>query len=58
MGGAAIIYRPLFADGIPAPLQDYDLIEITEEESALAGACIVAIDSDTCLVPEETPRDP
>lgn len=54
--GIAIIYRPLFADGIPEPLNDYDLIEISEEESALAGACIVAIDSDTCLLPAETPR--
>lgn len=54
--GVAIIYKPLFTEGIPEPIADWDLIEISEEESAKAAACIVALDSDRCLLPAETPR--
>lgn len=54
--GLAIIYKPLFKDGIPEPLKDYDFIEVSEEEVAQAGACIVALDSKKCLLPAECPR--
>lgn len=54
--GLAIIYKPLFTEGIPEPMKGYDFIEITKDEAALGGACIVAIDSKRCLLPAECPR--
>lgn len=54
--GLAIIYKPLFTDGIPEPLKDYEFIEITKEEAASGAACIVALNPKQCLIPAECSR--
>ncbi len=52
----AIVYRPVLVDGIPKPIKDYEFIDITEEEAAWGGACIVALDSKRCLLPSNMTR--
>ncbi len=53
---SAMIYRPAFINGIPKPMKDWDLIDITLEEAEAGGPCAVMLDPDTILMVAEVPR--
>ena len=52
----AMIYRPAFINGIPEPMKDWDLIEISLEEAEAGGPCAVMLDSKTILMVAEARR--
>lgn len=52
----AMIYRPAFVQGIPKPMKDWDLIDITLEEAEAGGPCAVMLDKKTILIVAEVPR--
>jgi N-dimethylarginine dimethylaminohydrolase len=52
----AMIYRPAFKNGIPKPMMDWDLIDITLEEAEAGGPCVVMLDRKTVLIVAEVPR--
>lgn len=54
--GIGLIYRPALTEGVPDAIADWDLIDVTLEETHQTGPCVVMIDEKTVLVPEETPR--
>jgi len=53
---AALIYRPAFVGGIPEPIKDWELIDVTQEEARVGAPCVVMLDATTILVPAEAPR--
>ncbi|MCC8988822.1 MAG: hypothetical protein LM523_14115 [Candidatus Contendobacter sp.] len=53
---SAMVYRPAFVNGIPEPMKDWDLIDITLEEALAGGPCTVMLDPKTILMVAETPR--
>lgn len=52
----AMVYRPAFKNGIPKPMKDWDLIDITLEEAEAGGPCAVMLDQKTILMVAEVPR--
>lgn len=52
----AMVYRSAFINGIPEPMKDWDLIDITMEEAEAGGPCAVMLDPETILMVAETPR--
>ena len=53
---SAMIYRLGFINGIPKPMKDWDLIDITLEEVEAGGSCAVMLDPDTIMMVAEIPR--
>lgn len=54
--GLGIIYREAFTGGIPESLQDWEFIEITEDEARKLGANIFIIDEKTVIVDAQHQR--
>lgn len=52
----AMVYRPAFVNGIPEPMKDWDLIDITLEEATAGAPCGVMLDQNTILMVAEAPR--
>lgn len=51
-----LVCREGLADGLPAPVSGWDLIDVTLDEAKKTGPCVVMIDQSTVLVPADTPR--
>jgi len=52
----AMVYRPSFVNGIPHPMKDWDVIDITLEEAKAGAPCAVMLDRKTILMVAEAPR--
>jgi N-dimethylarginine dimethylaminohydrolase len=52
----AMVYRPAFINGIPEPMKNWDLIDITLEEAEAGGPCAVMLNPQTILMVAEAPR--
>lgn len=53
---AMLVCREGLTAQLPAPVDEWDLIDVTLEEARLTAPCVVMIDENTVLVPAETPR--
>jgi N-dimethylarginine dimethylaminohydrolase len=53
---ALLVCREGLTTDLPAPVNGWDLIDVTLEEARRTGPCVVMIDETTVLVPAETPR--
>lgn len=55
--GLAIAYKPSFPGGVlPAPIDDWDVIWLDDDEAQAMGACNIMVDRTHMIIPSACPR--
>jgi len=52
----ALIYRPSLLNGVPDAVKNWDLIDLTLEETLNTAPCVTMLDEETVLMSDGTPR--